>query len=195
MLREHHVGICGRIGRSPRRGTGPRALASRDLGASDRIDVVHAVGGVLGQFSARKRRDRTCASRPALRSAGASWNTISTPSMVCVSIGSLDAARRRDQRDGARATASCRCRYRPGRAAPCGRRLPNWYCARRFIARAGQHALCDDRLHEPVRRDDLDLARAHVVLVDDALHAAVVIDVAMGDRSPPSPAAGPGCAW
>ena len=46
--------------------------------------------------------------------------------------------------------------------------------------RAGQHVLLGHLLHEAVGRDDGDVAGLHVGLVDDAAHAAVVVDVAVG---------------
>jgi hypothetical protein len=40
---------------------------------------------------------------------------------------------------------------------------------------AGEDRLGDHLLHEPVRRPDVDAPGAHVTLVDDPSHAAVVV--------------------
>ena len=87
---------------------------------------------------------------------------------------------RRDQADRARRGASRRARRRPG---PWGRRAAGCRtCSstRRLITLPGQHVLGHRGLEEADRRDDLDLAGAHVGLVDDPARAAVVVDVAVG---------------
>ena len=110
---------------------------------------------------------------------GASWNTISTPSMVRVSYGPARSTPvGRDQRDRAAATVLPRPVSTWPRG-PGGSSAPNWYCARRLIAVPAMMFSRDRVLHEAVRREHLHLAGRDVGLADHALDAAKVVGVAV----------------
>src|SRR5262249_2476651 len=112
---------------------------------------------------------------------GGSWKTISIPSMRCVSIGSFTL---RGRGLGVPvAPGATRGRVAQARVDLAGRPLgkggPELELSRADHRRARQDVLGDDLRHEPIGRPDLDPARAHVALVDDAADTAVVVDVAV----------------
>ncbi len=85
MLGEHHVGV------GPQTVDGLVEVSDQACGsrtsAPRREQVVQVVGGILGHVERAEARDRTCASRRAPRSRRHLEDSISTPSIVCVSTG------------------------------------------------------------------------------------------------------------
>ena len=121
---------------------------------------------------------------------GASWNTISSPSIRWVSIGWLIT------RVGGISVTVPRETTLPSPAStwprgPLGSVGPNWNCARRTIGVPASTFSETTSSMNPSGRDDLHAPGPDIGLVDHPAHAAVVIGVAVGvdDRGDRPPAA------
>ena len=147
--------------------------------AAQRQQVVQVVGGVLGHAQRAEAAGSRSASRRAPRCPGAIWNSISTPSMVCVSpvsrmstVGTIRATSPVDA-DLAQPAADLPLRAAVQRGAvhvggPARHRG------------AGVDVLLHGVFGEVLRRDDGDLAGVDVGLRRHAEHATEVVDVAVG---------------
>ena len=174
VLGEHHVGL----GREPVARLvevlGP-GIGIAHLGAADRIDVVQVVGGVLGQVQRAQagiehvHLGRRLGVRRELEDHLDAVDGVQLDRL-------LDDLGRRDQRDGAARgdLAEPRVDLAARALRQQGAELEHGAADHR---RAGQHVLLRHLLHEAVGGDDGDVAGLHLGLVDDAAHAAEMVDV------------------